>query len=119
MNSQGWELAPDIAHRAAFDRTLGEPADAYFAAGVTDEIATRLSSVAGLDVISSRSAMQYAGSDKTTREIGEELGVTYVDPTPNFVAFGDPEPLFLKKDHHWTPKGTELVADAVVARLKQ
>jgi eukaryotic-like serine/threonine-protein kinase len=57
---------------------LGSPDDEYFAAGVTDEITGRLSSVSGLGVISRTSAIQYAGTQKTARQIGEELGVDYI-----------------------------------------
>lgn len=57
---------------------LGPTDDEYFAAGITDELTGRLSSVSGLGVISRTSAMQYAGTQKTTRQIGEELGVDYI-----------------------------------------
>jgi serine/threonine-protein kinase len=45
---------------------------------VTEEITSRLAAVSGLGVISRKSAVQYARSDKTIREIGRELGVSYV-----------------------------------------
>jgi len=57
---------------------LGEPDDEYFAAGVTDEISSHLASVSGIAVISRKSAIQYAGTDKTIEQIGRELGVQYV-----------------------------------------
>ena len=57
---------------------LGPAEDEYFAAGMTDEITSRLGAVSGLGVISRRSALRYAGTDKSTREIGEELGVAYI-----------------------------------------
>jgi TolB-like protein/Flp pilus assembly protein TadD len=57
---------------------LGAPGDAYFAAGVTEEITSRLASASGLGVISRTSAVQYAKTGKTTRQIGAELGVDYV-----------------------------------------
>ena len=57
---------------------LGAPSDAYFAAGVTEEITSRLASVNGLGVISRTSANQYAKTAKTTRQIGAELDVDYV-----------------------------------------
>jgi eukaryotic-like serine/threonine-protein kinase len=57
---------------------LGPPDDEYFAAGMTDEITSRLASVSGLGVISRTSAIQYAGTQKTARQIGEELGVDYI-----------------------------------------
>ena len=57
---------------------LGAPDDAYFAAGVTEEITSRLASVGGLGVISRTSSVQYAKTTKTTRQIGAELDVDYV-----------------------------------------
>jgi eukaryotic-like serine/threonine-protein kinase len=57
---------------------LGSGDDAYFAAGVTDEITGRLASVQGLVVVSRTSAALYAGSTKSPRQIGDELGVKYL-----------------------------------------
>jgi serine/threonine protein kinase/TolB-like protein/tetratricopeptide (TPR) repeat protein len=57
---------------------LGSADDEYFAAGVTEEITSRLAGTAGLGVISRKSAVQYAGSDKNFQQIGRELGVDYV-----------------------------------------
>jgi TolB-like protein/Flp pilus assembly protein TadD len=57
---------------------LGTGDDAYFATGVTDEITGRLASVRGLAVVSRTSASQYAGTSKSTRQIGGELGVRYL-----------------------------------------
>ncbi len=56
---------------------LGKPEDEYFAAGIAEEITSRLASVSGLAVISRTSANQYANTDKTIDQIGEELGVEY------------------------------------------
>jgi TolB-like protein/DNA-binding winged helix-turn-helix (wHTH) protein/Flp pilus assembly protein TadD len=57
---------------------LGSPQDDYFAAGITDEITGRLTSVPGIAVISRDSADHYASSSRTHQEIGRELGVDYV-----------------------------------------
>ena len=57
---------------------LGLAEDAYFAAGMTEEITSRLGRVSGLGVISRNSAIRYAGTEKTMRQIGEELGVGFV-----------------------------------------
>ena len=57
---------------------LGAPDDAYFAAGVTDEITSRLVSVQEISVISRSSAEHYAASKLSQREIGRELGVDFV-----------------------------------------
>jgi len=50
----------------------------YFAAGVTDEITSRLAASGSLGVISRTSAIRYARSDKTGKEIGDDLGVDYI-----------------------------------------
>ena len=57
---------------------LGPAEDDYFAAGMTEEISTRLDAVRDLVVIATDSTRQYAGSDKTARQIGQELGATYL-----------------------------------------
>lgn len=57
---------------------LGEPGDAYFADGLTDEVTSRLAGVSGLRVIGRASARQYKGSTKTPREIAGELGANYL-----------------------------------------
>jgi serine/threonine-protein kinase len=57
---------------------LGSPDDDYFADGMTEEITARIASVQGLQVISRTSAVQYAGTDKSIKEMGDELGVGYV-----------------------------------------
>jgi len=57
---------------------LGAPEDEYFAAGMTEEITSRLAVVSGLGVISRTSALQYDRVGKTLRQIGEDLGVDYI-----------------------------------------
>ena len=57
---------------------LGPADQEYFAAGMTDEIASRLSAVSGLDVIASRATRRYAGTRRSMREVGRELGSDYV-----------------------------------------
>jgi len=57
---------------------LGPPEDEYFAAGMTEEITSRLAVVSGLGVISRTSAVQYDRKGKSLRQIGEDLGVDYV-----------------------------------------
>ncbi len=57
---------------------LGNPDDDYFANGMTEEITSRLSVLHGLGVISRSSAIQYKQTDKTIKQIGEELDVDYV-----------------------------------------
>jgi len=103
---------------------LGAPEDAYFVAGVSDEIMERLASVHGLAVVSRASCSQYAGTAKSPREIGGELDVKYlvtgkvrwargsaaadkVRITPELVRVGDDTSL-------WT-KNYELRTDGVLA----
>jgi serine/threonine protein kinase/tetratricopeptide (TPR) repeat protein len=57
---------------------LGPPEDEYFADGITEEITSRLSALQGLGIISRTSAKHFKESQKTARQIGEELGVDYV-----------------------------------------
>jgi len=57
---------------------LGSTEDEYFADGIAEEIMSRLSAIHTLGVISRTSAIQYKNSNKTIRQIGQELGVEYV-----------------------------------------
>jgi TolB-like protein/tetratricopeptide (TPR) repeat protein len=57
---------------------LGSQEDAYFAAGMTEEITSRLANVQGLGVISRTSAVEYSRKGKTVKQIGSDLGVDYV-----------------------------------------
>lgn len=57
---------------------LGPPRDEYFAAGMTEEITSRLNRVSGLEVISRKGALRYASTNKSSREIGKELDVGYI-----------------------------------------
>ncbi|NIM59608.1 MAG: protein kinase [Candidatus Aminicenantes bacterium] len=57
---------------------LGLAEDEYFAEGLTEELTSRLSALHGLGVISRTSAKMYKDTDKTIKQIGEELGVDYV-----------------------------------------
>jgi serine/threonine protein kinase/tetratricopeptide (TPR) repeat protein len=57
---------------------LGPHEDEYFADGITEEIMARLANIQRLGVIARTSAIQYRNTDKTIRQIGEELGVDYI-----------------------------------------
>ncbi|HSG82588.1 MAG TPA: hypothetical protein VLC48_10080 [Gemmatimonadota bacterium] len=57
---------------------LGPAEDDYFTDGVTEEITSRLSEIPELGVISRTTAMQYEGTQRSIREIAEELNVEYV-----------------------------------------
>ncbi len=69
--------APPVVAVLPF-KNLGPANDQYFADGLTEEITSRLAGVGGLRVISRTSAEQYRTSSKPLREIGAELGATYV-----------------------------------------
>ncbi len=53
----------------------GDPAQDYFADGMTEELITRLASIESLKVISRTSVMQYRGSSRPVMDIARELGV--------------------------------------------
>ena len=57
---------------------LGPADDEYFAAGMTDEITSRLGGVSGLGLVPSRAVQRYARTNMTMREIGRELGIDYL-----------------------------------------
>jgi serine/threonine protein kinase/tetratricopeptide (TPR) repeat protein len=57
---------------------LGSADEEYFAAGITDEITSRLALIGDLGVISNTSARVYANTDKPIPEVGRELGAGYV-----------------------------------------
>ncbi len=57
---------------------MGPSEHAYFAAGVTAEITSRLAAVSTLGVISRRSALHYGNTQMPTKQIGRELSVDYV-----------------------------------------
>jgi TolB-like protein/Tfp pilus assembly protein PilF/predicted Ser/Thr protein kinase len=52
--------------------------DEYFSDGITEDILTQLSKIADLRVISRTSVMQYKGTKKSIREIGNELNVATI-----------------------------------------
>ncbi len=71
------EVGPPKIIVLPFDN-LGPADDAYFTDGVTEEITSRLATVSGLRVVSRTTARRYADSEKTTSEIGDELGVHFL-----------------------------------------
>ncbi len=52
-----------------------DPADEYFADGMTEELISSVSRTKGLRVIARTSVMRYKGSNKSINEIGRELNV--------------------------------------------
>jgi len=61
-----------------FDNFSPDPADAYFADGLTEEITSSLSRVGELRVTSRNSATVLKKAGKSTAAIGSELGVAFV-----------------------------------------
>jgi eukaryotic-like serine/threonine-protein kinase len=58
--------------------TVGDTSDRAFAAGMSEEITTRLARVPGLSLVARSSALQYPRSGQTAPQFGRELGVDYV-----------------------------------------
>jgi len=56
----------------------GDPEQAYFADGMTEDLITDLSKVAGLFVIARNSTFAYKGKATDIREVAKTLGVRYV-----------------------------------------
>jgi adenylate cyclase len=61
-----------------FDNMTGDPEQAYFADGFTEQIITSLSKVPALFVISRNSTFTYKGRPVKVQQVSEELGVRYV-----------------------------------------
>ena len=59
-------------------KNLGPPEDEYFADSITDEIRAYLAQIERLSMIARTSAYQYKKTDKSIRNIGEELEVDYI-----------------------------------------
>src|SRR5205814_10323512 len=55
-----------------------DPENAYFAAGIQDEIITRLAKIADLKVISCTSTQQYQSKPGNLAEIAKQLGVANI-----------------------------------------
>jgi TolB-like protein/Tfp pilus assembly protein PilF len=62
----------------SLDNLSGDPAQAYFADAMTEELTTSLARIGSLKIISRTSAMQYRGSQKPLKQIALELGVDAV-----------------------------------------
>ena len=75
--SDGEAHRPTVIAVLPFEN-LGPADDEYFAAGMTDEITSRLAAVSGLGLVPSRAVQRYARTNMTMREIGRELGIDYL-----------------------------------------
>jgi serine/threonine protein kinase/Tfp pilus assembly protein PilF len=61
-----------------FDNLSHDPDNVYFAAGIQDEILTRLSKIADLKVISRTSTQHYKSAPENLRDIARQLGVAHI-----------------------------------------
>lgn len=61
-----------------FDNMSGDPAQEFFADGITEDIITELSRFSDLRVIARNSAFTYKGRRAKVQDIGRDLGVRYV-----------------------------------------
>ena len=61
-----------------FTNMSGDPEQEYFSDGITEDIITDLSKIAGLTVIARNSSFIYKGRSVDIREVGKELGVRSV-----------------------------------------
>ena len=74
--------APEAAHLSIvvlpFTNLSGDPAQDYFADGVTENLTTDLSRIRDSFVIARNTAFTFKGKGLDAKEIGKELGVRYV-----------------------------------------
>jgi len=61
-----------------FTNLSGDPKEDYFSDGITADIITELSRFSELFVIARNSSFQYKGKSPDIRQVGRELGVSYV-----------------------------------------
>jgi adenylate cyclase len=61
-----------------FANLSSDPEQQYFADGISEDVTTNLSQIAGMIVISRNTAFTYRNKPVDTKQIGRELGVRYV-----------------------------------------
>jgi adenylate cyclase len=61
-----------------FTNMSGDPAQDYFADGITEDLTTDLSRISGLFVVARNSSFAYKGRSVDLRTVSQELGVRYV-----------------------------------------
>src|SRR6266446_7073975 len=71
-------LPPKSIAVLPFENLSGEPANAYFADGIQEEILTRLSKIADLKVISRTSTQRFKTAPDNLLEIAKQLGVANI-----------------------------------------
>ena len=69
------ETLPNSIAVLPLENLSPNPDDAYFAAGIHEEILNYLAKIEDLSVIARTSVKRYAGTDKSIAEIADELGV--------------------------------------------
>ena len=72
------DVLPNSVAVLPFENLSLDPEDAFFAAGIHDEILNHLVKLSELNVIARTSVMQYASTEKTIPEIADELNVETV-----------------------------------------
>ena len=111
-----------------FTNLSGDPAQDYFADGITENLTTELSRIHGSFVIARNTAFTFKGKNFDAKEIGKELGVRYVlegsvQRDPNRVRVNAQLIDAESGAHLWAERFEEDVADLfklqdqVVARL--
>ena len=82
QKTQTSSAAPGVPEKSIavlpFENLSRDPDNAYFAAGIQDEILTRLAKIGALKVISHTSTQQYAARPGNLPEIARQLGVANV-----------------------------------------
>ena len=80
--SNGAKVGPNLATSSIailpFTNMSGDPEQEYFSDGITEDIITDLSKIAGLTVIARNSSFTYKGRAVDVRAVGRELGVSSV-----------------------------------------
>src|SRR5262249_2839664 len=77
--SKGTVLIPEKSIAVLpFENRIEGNANAYFAGGIQDEILTRLSKIADLNVVSRTSTQHYKSAPESLREIAKQLGVAHI-----------------------------------------
>jgi adenylate cyclase len=61
-----------------FENLSDDPEQVYFADGITDDLTTDLSRIAGSFVIARNTAFTYKGKSVDAKQVGRELGVRYI-----------------------------------------
>ncbi len=82
QKSNGAKVGPNLATSSIailpFTNMSGDPEQEYFSDGITEDIITDLSKIAGLTVIARNSSFTYKGRAVDVRAVGRELGVNSV-----------------------------------------